>query len=141
MRSAPARPAPTPTSPDSAESIGSLIRGISEDFSTLARKEVQLAKAELSEILRSKIRAAALAGAGVVLGGLVLPLLLLFFIELLAVWLPRWAATLIVTLVAGVAAAVAFLMAKRFFDKKLVPEKTVQSLKEDVQWAKDLRKR
>jgi uncharacterized membrane protein YqjE len=134
------RPAPAPATDRSAESIGSLIRGISEDFSKLARKEVELAKAELSEILRSKIRAAALAGAGVVMAGLVLPLVILFFIELLAVWLPRWAAALIVTLVAGAAAAVAFLMAKRFFDKKFLPEKTVQSLKEDVRWAKDLRK-
>ena len=126
--------------PDQPESIGSLIRGISEDFSTLARKEVQLAKLELSEILKSKIRAAALAAAGIVIAALVLPLILLTFIEVLAVWLPRWASTLIVTLVAGVAAAVAFLMAKKFFDKKLVPEKTVQSLKEDVRWARNLRK-
>ena len=135
------RPAPEPVADRPGESIGGLIRGISEDFSKLARKEVELAKTELSEILQSKIRAAALAGAGVVLASLAIPLVLLFFIELLAVWLPRWAATLIVTLFAGAAAAVAFLMAKRFFDKKFLPEKTVQSLKEDVKWAKDLRKR
>jgi uncharacterized membrane protein YqjE len=131
-RSLPALPA--------ARSAGDLIKGITQDLSTLVTKQVELAKAEVSEILKSKIRALAMAGLGLILGGLMIPLLLLTFIEVLAIWLPRWAATLIVTVAVGAAAGIAFLVAKRYFDKKFVPEKTVKALKEDVQWARDLRK-
>ena len=123
-----------------ARSTGDLIKGITQDLSTLVTKQIELAKAEVSEILKIKIRAVAMAGLGLILGALMIPLFLLTFIEVIAIWLPRWAATLIVTVVVGLGAGIAFLIAKRYFEKKFVPEKTVKVLKEDVQWARDLRK-
>jgi uncharacterized membrane protein YqjE len=135
----PETPSRLPALP-AARTAGDLIRGITQDLSTIVSKEIELAKAEVSEILKSKMRAAAIGALGLILAGLMIPLLLLTLIEVLAIWLDRWAATLIVTLVVGAAAGLAFLVAKRFFDKKFVPEKTVQSLKEDVKWARDLRK-
>lgn len=133
-------PALTAVSPPANQSVGSLVSGITADFSTLFRKELELAKEEVSEILRSKLRAVAVGVAGLVLVALLMPMLLFTLVEVLAVWLPRWAASGIVTLVVILFAAVAFLLAKRWFGSKFLPEKTIQSIKEDVQWAKDLKK-
>ncbi|MGH2813474.1 MAG: phage holin family protein [Actinomycetota bacterium] len=127
--------------PDSHDqSVGTLIKEISEDVSTLVQKEIELAKLEFSEILKTKLRAAALIGIGVVLAAMLIPLLVLSLIEVIAIWLPRWASALIVTGSVAVFALAAFLLAKRFLDSKLMPEKTIQTLKEDVEWAKQLRK-
>jgi MFS family permease len=104
------------------------------------QKEIELAKLEFSEILKTKLRAAALIGIGVVLAAMLIPLLVLSLIEVIAIWLPRWASALIVTGSVAVFALAAFLLAKRFLDSKLMPEKTIQTLKEDVEWAKQLRK-
>lgn len=127
------------------KSSGQLIAEILADASTLIRREIDLAKQEIAEIVKEAMRGAALGGLAVALAVLVLPLLALLAIEVLAVWFERWAATLIVTIVVGALAGGAFLFARRVFRKrresKFVPERTVQSIKEDVEWAKSLKRR
>ena len=131
---------PGPADSQSKPSIGSLVAGITSDLSTLVRKEIELAKLEVSEILKEKLRGAALGVVGLILVALFLPLLLLFFIEVLAIWLERWAATGIVTLFVATASGIAFVVAARALKGKFIPEKTIKTIKEDVRWAKDLRR-
>jgi uncharacterized membrane protein YqjE len=111
---------------------------VGEGVLTLARQELQLAKAEMSEKGRK-------AGAGLgligVAGGLALlagGALTAFVILALDGVMPNWLAALLVGAAYAVAAAVLFFVGKRRVEEAgpLVPEQTVNSVKEDVQWAK-----
>ena len=61
-----------------------------------------------------------------------------FLVLVLAIFLPEWAAALIV---GAVLAAVAYVLVQRGREKvadagKPVPEQTIETMKEDVEWAK-----
>lgn len=122
------------------QSLGGLIKEITFDMSNLVRKEVELAKQEVTELVRTKLLAVGLFVIGGVLGLLIAPFMLLTLIEVIAIWLPRWAATLIVTGLMVAVALLVVLVAKSKFDARMKPEKTIQSLKEDVAWAKRLKR-
>jgi F0F1-type ATP synthase assembly protein I len=116
-------------------SLGELVASMSQDLSTLMRKEVELAKEEI----RVEVRKAGKAGtgfAGAAASGLYAGFALVLAIGfLLDHVLPTWAAFLIVAVVLGGAAAV---MAKKGQQEMQqvnpTPEKTIQTLKEDAQW-------
>ena len=119
-------------------STGELVKTLSEQVSTLVRQEMALAKAELAE----KGKKAGI-GAGLLTGGGVAALLTLgsltaFLILLLDLVLPAWLGALIVTAAWGIVAAVLALQGKRKVQEvgKPLPEKTVESVKEDVEWLK-----
>ena len=120
-------------------SFGELVKGLSSDISTLVRQEMELAKAEM----RDKARTAG-PGIGMLVGAGVFALALLgaltaFLILVLDLAMPAWAAALIVTaLWAVVAAVLAVLGRKRLRAAGTpVPEQTVDSVKEDVEYAKE----
>jgi hypothetical protein len=111
---------------------------VGEGVITLARQELQLAKTEMSEKGRK-------AGAGVglmgVAGGIALlagGALTAFLILALDGVMPNWLAALLVGANYAVVAAVLFSVGKSRVREAgpLVPEQTVNSVKEDVQWAK-----
>src|SRR5512132_14370 len=111
---------------------------VGEGVLTLARQELQLAKAEMSEKGRKAGAGAGLIG---VAGGLALlagGALTAFLILALDGVMPNWLAALLVGAAYAVAAAVLFFVGKRRVEEAgpLVPEQTVNSVKEDVQWAK-----
>lgn len=111
---------------------------VGEGVVTLARQELQLAKAEMGEKGR---KAGAGAGLMGVAGGLALlaggAFTALLILALDGV-MPNWLAALAVAVAYGVAAAVLFYAGKSRVQEAgpLVPEQTIDSLKEDVQWAK-----
>jgi hypothetical protein len=105
---------------------------------TLARQELQLAKAEMSEKGRKPGAGAGLIG---VAGGLALlagGALTAFLILALDGVMPNWLAALLVGAAYAAAAAVLFFVGQKRVEEAgpLVPEQTVNSVKEDVQWAK-----
>ena len=105
---------------------------------TLARQELQLAKAEMSE--KGK-KAGAAAGLMSLAGGLALlagGALTAFAILALDGVMPNWLAALLVGAVYAIVAAIVFSVGRsRLQDAgPLVPEQTIDSVKEDVQWAK-----
>lgn len=119
-------------------SIGDLFGKLSAETSTLIRQEMELARAELTEKGKQAGKGAglfggaatvALLGAGAITAGLVM---------LLGLLIPDWLAAIIVGLVfVGIAA----LLGLRGRDEiqaatPPVPEQTVDTVKEDVQWAK-----
>lgn len=111
-------------------SIGTLVQSASAQVSALVRSEVELAKAEIAgEAKKAGIGAGFFAVAGVV--ALYSSFFLFFFLaELLAVWLPRWAAFLIVfVLMLAIAGVAAFIGLKKV---KTVgkPERTIQSVQD-----------
>jgi len=119
-------------------STGELVQQLSREVSQLVREEIALAKAEMTQKGRQ-----AGVGAGMLSGALVLGLSVVggsmaFFILLLGVVMPSWLAALIVTLVYAAVAAWLALQGKQRIAESAppAPEMTIQSVKEDVEWAK-----
>ncbi len=120
------------------ESVGDLLGRVTTDLSTLMRQEVELAKVELKEEATKAGKAGGmLAGAGAV-GYLVLVFLALALMFALDAVMPTGWAALITAAVLGIIAAVLFSIGrKKLKQVNPKPEQTVETLKEDVQWAKN----
>ncbi len=127
----------TNTDPSQA-SVGQLVAAVTGDISTLMRKEFELARAELSQEADKAKRGAGLLGGAAVAAHMLALFASLAVMFLLDEVMPRWLAAALVALVyAGVAAA---LFSKGRQQMKTVdpkPRQTVETLKEDVQWAKN----
>jgi uncharacterized membrane protein YqjE len=141
-------PPPGTAPPDASASTnggggtGPLLRSIAADISTLVSKQIELAKQEIGEMAATRAKAIGVFGAAAVLGLFVIGFLGMAGAEALDLVLPRWAAMLIVAAVFGVLAAVAIVAARRSLRSSASkPELTQESLKEDVQWAKQQLKR
>jgi uncharacterized membrane protein YqjE len=143
-------PIPAPRAPAPARgarlgrepSIGELLGELSQDVTQLMRQEIQLARTEMHEkVARITTDLVALAAGGVVvsLGGLALTAaLVLLLID--PVGLRPWVAALSVAAVLGL---VGLLMLRRgLTDLRRTdpaPRRTLETLKEDVQWMKEHR--
>ena len=120
------------------KSMGELFNELSNDVSTLVRQELQLARAELTEKGKQVgIGAGMFGGAGIV-GLLAAGTLSACLIAALSEALDIWLAALIVTAVYVAVAGALALVARKRVSKATppVPEQTVETMKEDVQWAK-----
>jgi MFS family permease len=133
-----AEAADRPRTDASQASIAELVKELSEQSSRLARQEVELAKAELTEKgKRAGIGAGMFGGAGVfvfyALGALTAAAVIG-----LAKAVAAWAAALIVAAVLGALAGIFALMGKTRVQQATppVPEQATESVKEDVQWTK-----
>jgi MFS family permease len=118
--------------------IGELLKQLSEETTTLVRKELDLAKAEMTEKAKDAGKGAGMFGAAGILGFLALGALTAFFIMLLDGAVPNWAAALIVAAVYAAIAGVLALTGRNKVQEATPPkpEQTVETIKEDVQWAK-----
>jgi hypothetical protein len=119
-------------------SAADLVKQLSEQTSRLVHQELELLKAELTvKGKRAGIGAGLFGGAGVLalyaFGAIVAAI-----IALLATAMATWLAALIVGVVLAAAAGVAALTGKKQVEEALppVPEDSVESVKEDVQWTK-----
>jgi uncharacterized membrane protein YqjE len=114
-----------------AEKLQDLVHRLQDDSSTLVRKEIELAKAELREKAMSLAMAAGLGAGAAALGVLGLFALILTLIFVLDIWMPIWLAGIIVTLVvfltAGLLAFLAMRAAKR--GAPPVPDKAIAEAK------------
>ena len=128
----------THNGPPGDASAGDLVKQLSEQTSRLVRQEMELAKAELSiKGKRAGIGAGMFGGAGL-LGLYAVGALVAAAIAALDTAMATWLAALIVAVVLGAAAGVAALMGKSKVQEAMppVPEDSVESVKEDVQWTK-----
>ena len=120
------------------QGLGDLFKKLSEETSTLIRQEMALARVELTEKgKRAGVGAGMLGGAGVA-GLLTLGTLTACLILVLNEWMDAWLAALILTIVWAAVAAVLALKGRDKVQEAAppVPEQTVETLKEDVEWAK-----
>lgn len=123
-------------------SMGELFGQLSQDLALLMRQETQLAKAEIqSKVSRATRNLTSLAAGGVValLGGLALTAaIILLLVD--PIGLEPWLAALIVAVVFG---GGGYLMLQGGLrDLKSMdptPRRTVESIKEDIQMAKERR--
>jgi hypothetical protein len=120
-------------------SLGELFGDLARDMGVLVRQEVGLATTELSHNIAGAAQHAVL----IVVGGLVayaglLAVLAAVIVVLAAAGLAWWQAALLVGLAALVIGAlVAQSGMKALKQANLAPRATMQTLKEDTQWAKD----
>jgi hypothetical protein len=121
-----------------ARSSGQLVKDLSHQVTTLARLEIQLAKAEMAEKGRTAGLGAGILAGGAVAGLIALGTLTAFLVLALAEAIPAWLAALFVTaLWAGIAAVLAWQGKEKLEELGTpVPEDTVESVKEDIEWLK-----
>jgi hypothetical protein len=117
---------------------GELLKELSQQTATLMRQELELAKAELAQ--KGKQLG---AGAGLLVGGAVVALLALGaltagLIAVLATVIATWLAALIVAVVYAALAGGLAIAGRGRIQKAAppAPEQTIETVKEDVQWAK-----
>ena len=120
------------------ESTAELVKDLTREVSQLVRQEMALAKAEMTEKgKKAGVGAGLLSGAAVLalaaVGGSMTSLILL-----LDLVMPSWLAAIIVTVAYGIGAALLGLRGKERLGEAAppAPERTIESVKEDIQWAK-----
>ena len=124
-----------------AQGMGALVRDLADGSAALVRKEIKLARLEVAETASNAARGTAMVAMGAVFALLGSLALLVGFVLLVGdQWLPAdqyWLAALLVTLLAGGVAAWAAMRGKRWLSpRELVPDETIETLKEDKEWLK-----
>ena len=117
---------------------GELLKELSDQTTTLAKQEVELAKAELTEKGKQAGKGAGMFGGAGLFGVTAFLALTACVIALLATALDHvWLAALIVAVVYAAVAGVLAITGKQKVQEAAppVPEQAKESVKEDVQWA------
>ncbi len=121
----------------SGESLGDLVSELTGDLSKLMRQELELAKAEFrQEAVKAGKATGMLAAAGFA-GYLTTVLLSLALVFALGAVMPLGWAALIVAAVWGITGLILYSTGRaRLRTVNPKPERTVETLKEDAEWAK-----
>jgi uncharacterized membrane protein YqjE len=122
---------------DDERPLSELFSNLTRSLQTLVRKEVELAKVEVSEQASRAGKAAGLFVGAAVIGFLALMLLSFAAVWGLAEGIPTWLGFLAVgVLYVVVAALLAVVGKKRLAAFRPVPRQTVETVREDVETAK-----
>jgi hypothetical protein len=119
-------------------SMGELLKQLSEQTTRLVHQELELAKAELTQKGKEAGAGAGMFGGAGALGLAALGALSACFILALNAIMPAWLAALLVAVIYGI---IAFVLVKQGRAKLKaagppVPEQTIETVKEDVEWAR-----
>jgi uncharacterized membrane protein YqjE len=127
-----------PIEPDAG--VGELLSRVTDDFSSLVRTHVELAKVEIKdEVTRAG------KGAGMLTGGAVAALFSLMMLSFALAWAlaevidAGWAFLIVGLIWAAAAAVLALTGRKELQTVNPIPEVTKQTVQDDVQWAKEQR--
>ena len=126
------------STPQMQRTVPELLGNIADNIQQIIRSEFRLAKAELQEKASRASKPATTLGAGFLLGLYGLGFLLLAAVYALSMVMAAGLAALIVGgVLALVSVALVTSSAKKLRALNPAPEKTIQTLEENVQWAKD----
>jgi uncharacterized membrane protein YqjE len=119
--------------------IGDLIKQLSEQTSTLVRKELELARAEMTQKGKAAGLGAGMFGGAGLFGLLALGALTACFILALAEAMDGWLAALIVTLAYGAIAGILALTGRRKVREATppVPTQAKESVRQDLEQTKE----
>jgi len=118
-------------------SIGDVLKDIVDDVRQIVRAEMRLARVEIRELLGRARTGAMFVASAAVFGMMALGLLLLAAVFGLATVWPLWAAALAVGGGLAILGAVLCMAGMRHFRLlHMAPQKTIESVKENIQWAK-----
>jgi len=127
----------SPGSPGSQESIGSLISGLLQDLQEMVRGEITLARAEVRDDVTTASKGlASLAGASLIgVTGFIFVMLGVTYLlnQYMRMWIAAGAVGLALLVIAAIVASIA---KSKLSATNLKPDQTIDSLKEDREWAK-----
>jgi hypothetical protein len=115
--------------------LGTIIKELSEDISTLVRSEIALLKLEIIDTIKKLGGGTALMAGAVFLALFGLAFLFVTIVlGLAALGVKPWISTLIVTVALLVAAGVLAMMGKKkFADVEFVPTASIENIKADIE--------
>jgi uncharacterized membrane protein YqjE len=118
--------------------IGDLLKQLATETTTLVRQELDLAKAEMREKGKKAGPGFGMIGAAGGVALLALGALTACLILALDGAMPNWLAALVVAVAYGAVTAVLYSRGKEKVDDagSPAPRQTIETVKEDVQWAK-----
>jgi hypothetical protein len=125
--------------PKEERSLGELFTDLAQDLNTLVRQELQLAKTEMTQKVSQvgKNVASLVIGGTVAYAGVLVLLAAIVLILHELVNLPLWLSALIVALVV---VGIGYFLIQRGLtalkQEDLTPRQTIETLKEDAEWAK-----
>ena len=121
-----------------SEGMPEALKQFASDVLVLVRQEIELARAEMTEKVKS-----AGVGAGILSGSALAAIFTLasltgLVVIALSLVLPLWASMLLVTVLwAGTTAILGLLGKKKVADAApFLPEQTIANVKEDIEWAR-----
>lgn len=127
-----------PQHAQNGRTMAEILRDIIADVQEIVRSEFRLAKAEVQEETAKVARSGIPLIAGLLLGLYALGFILLAAVHALSIVVAAWLAALIVGFVVGVVSLILINLGRnRLKGVKVVPEKTIGTVKENVQWARN----
>jgi uncharacterized membrane protein YqjE len=117
--------------------MAEVLQDITGNIQEIIRSEFRLAKAEISEEAAKAARSSVPLAVGLVLALYAFGFILLAIVHALSAVVDAWLASLIVGVAVLVISVILVSVGrKRFQQVKVVPEKTIGTMKENVQWAR-----
>jgi len=115
-----------------------VVQDIVQDVQNMIRSEVRLAKVEFKEEAAKAGKAAGILAAGALLALYSGGFLLLALVRALQLAMAAWLASLVVAVLVAAGAAIAITMGRKQLKRvHATPDKTIQSVKENVEWVKE----
>lgn len=118
-------------------SLGGLLTHLTRQLTTLVRKEIELARVEMTQKASAMARDSAIMGFG---GALLYAGLLAFLATAVigfAYFIPLWLSALIISAAISCIGAIVFFVGKARMKKNgITPTQTIISLKENKEWIK-----
>jgi len=122
----------------SEPTLGDLFTSLTSDLTTLVRKEIDLARTETMEKVTGVTRNVVMMAAGGLVAYAGLIALIMAAIFLLNQSLSLWVSALIVGILVIIIGAILLAVGRSSLNNMtVVPEKTVETLKENTEWAKE----
>lgn len=123
---------------ENERSLGQLLTDITNDLSTLLRKEIQLARVETMEKASQATQSIVLMVAGGLVAYTGVIALVIGIIVALANWMPLWVSALIVGVLLAIVGFVLIQSGRNSLKQmSVMPEKTIESIKEDAEMVKE----
>ena len=117
--------------------VSDVLHDILQNLQEMVRSEIRLAKVEIREEAKRAISSGVWIATGAVSAASALMFLLWTLAYALATRMPLWAATLVVAVVmAGVASALIMGGLRRAKRVQPMPERMIESVKENIEWMK-----
>lgn len=118
--------------------LAEVAKNLTSDVSLLVRQEIELAKAEMAQKARTAAPGIGMFGGAGIVALCAAGALTAFAVLVFSIFLPEWAAALIVgAVLAGLAVVLLRQGKERVADAgKPIPEQTIETVKEDVEWTK-----
>ncbi len=118
-------------------SLGEIVQDILRDVQNVVRSEFRLARVEMTEKARRAGKAGGLLGAAALCGLFAVACLVVTCIAALALAMPVWLAALLMAVFLGCIAGACYAGGRsRLRHVQPVPQQTVQSVKENIEWAR-----